>query len=235
MGVKYAKIAQPAARSHVHSDVLVPQLPQALAWSHNAYYHRWLVDSMPTRVRCALDVGCGSGDLASLLATKADRVVGVDRSVKMIELARQRHPGVATWLLGDVLTDDLPLDPRGYDLVTCVACLHHLPLRPGLRTLAGLVRPGGLLVVVGLHPPVSAADLAVDAASVPANWIMGARLRRQGRGGERGHEYGMPIVEPAYPFTEIRAAAADLTPGAVLRRRLYFRHSLMWRRPLRAA
>lgn len=36
-----------------------------------------------------IDIGCGSGTLAAMLAKKASFVVGVDLSRKMIEIARQ--------------------------------------------------------------------------------------------------------------------------------------------------
>lgn len=204
-------------------------MPRSLRWNHNSHYQRWLVRSLPAPVGSALDVGCGVGDLPSLLATKANRVDAVDRAPEMIELARKLHPTAATWLLGDIRGDQLPLDPAGYDLVTCVACLHHMPLWAGLSRLTELVRPGGLLVVVGLHRSVSVADFAMGAVSTPADLVMGVRLRRRHLGGRRN--YGMPVLDPRYTFAELRTAAADIAPGAVVRRRLYFRHTLVWRRP----
>lgn len=203
-------------------------MPRALWWSHNAYYHRWLVNSMPARVHTVLDVGCGFGGLPDLLAGKAGRVDAVDLSPKMIKLARRMHPDAANWLVGDVLDESLPLDPAGYDLVTSVSTLHHMPLRPALRRLAGLVRPGGMLAIIGLAKPVSVADYAMDAVSIPANWGVGMWLAAQHRAGKP--EHGMPVRDPKQTFGQIRAAAHAETPGAVLRRRLHFRYSLLWRR-----
>lgn len=67
----------------------------------------------------------------------------------MIERARTSWPQAANarWLNGDLLDPDLSLAPGGYDVVTALSSLHHLPLKPGLARLASLVRPGGVLRV----------------------------------------------------------------------------------------
>lgn len=182
---------------------------------------------MPGHVPNALDVGCGSGSLAAQLAARADRVDAVDRDPGMIELASRLHPGTANFLLGDVLDDELPLDR--YSLVTSVSSLHHMPLRPALHRLAGLVRPGGLLAIIGLSRPASLADFAMDGVSIPTNAAVGAWLALNGKAGKESSH--MPVRDPQETFAEIRAAADDILPGSVLRRRLYFRYSLLWRRP----
>lgn len=208
----------------------IPQLPQALWWDHNAYYHRKLVRRLPARLDRALDVGCGHGVLAELVAARSNHVDAVDVSARMIERAKARPPANVRWLLGDVLGETLPLDPGGYDLVTAVSSLHHLPLRPGLRRLAGLVRPGGVLAVIGLYRPATVSDRLIDACALPANAAMGVALAARGRAG-KPHDADMPVKDPIDTYAEIVAAAAEFTPGALLRRRLFFRCSLLWRRP----
>jgi SAM-dependent methyltransferase len=207
-----------------------PQLPQALWWDHNAYYHQWLLRLMPDRVHSALDAGCGAGGLSAKLADRADRVDAVDVSEAMIERASALAPGRANWLHGDLLDDSLPLDPAGYDLVVAVTSLHHLPLRAGLQRLAGLVRPGGVLAIIGMYRRDTAADQAMEVLALPANAVMGAVLAASGRAG-KPHDVGMPIRDPFNTLAEIRAAADEYVPGALLRRRLFWRYSLLWRRP----
>lgn len=122
----------------------IPQLPRALWWEHNAYYHRELVRRLPVRVHRRL---------AELLAGRAAWVDAVDRSRPMIDLARGRAVTNVRWLLGDVLNETLPLD------------------------------------------------------------------------------HGMPVLDPTETLPEIRAAADECVPGALLRRRLFWRYTLLWRRP----
>ncbi len=199
-------------------------LPSVLWWDHNAYYHPWLLRQVPPGAARALDVGCGSGALTRRLSERVAEVDAVDAEPAMIE----RATGRARWLVGDVLTVDL--NPDGYDLVTALSSLHHLPLRPGLTRLAELVRPGGTLAVVGMYRHATMTDLAMAAVTLPANAFVGAALAVRGRSGKPNDE-GMPVRDPEATLPEIRAAASELLPGSVVRRRVYWRYTLHWRRP----
>lgn len=140
----------------------------------------------------------------------------------------ERATGPARWLVGDILT--VELNPAGYDVVTALSSLHHLPLRAGLARLAELVRPGGTLAVVGLYRHATLSDLAMAAVASPANALVGAVLAARGRAGKPNDD-GMPVRDPETTLAEIRTAAADLLPGAVVRRRVFWRYTLHWRRP----
>ncbi len=58
------------------------------------------------------------------------------------------------WLEGDLLDPGLPLADDGYDAITAVSSLHHMPFEGALERLVGLLRPAGVLVVVGHYRPV---------------------------------------------------------------------------------
>lgn len=93
-------------------------------WDHNAHYHRWILRQVPKRCARALDIGCGSGELAGLLATRAETVIGIDADPTIVALARGTAPaeGRMSFVAGDALT----AVPRGpYAIVTCVAAVHH--------------------------------------------------------------------------------------------------------------
>lgn len=199
------------------------QLPERLRWDHNAWYRRWLLRQLPSRAGSALDVGCGLGDLARSL--RADEVTAIDASARMIERASATSERVR-WIHGDVLTYDL----GRYDVVTAEASLHHLPLREGLTRLAELTQPGGLLIVVGLYMTATRADRAMELVTLPANAIVGLAKAVSGTGG-KPHDAEMPVVMTAPTLPEIRAAAAEIVPGARIRRHLFWRYSLVWRAP----
>ncbi|SHF81990.1 class I SAM-dependent methyltransferase [Streptoalloteichus hindustanus] len=210
-----------------------PQLPESLLWDHNAHYHPWLVRQIPANAERALDVGCGVGTLARHLARRVAQVDAVDLSPAMIERARARTPALphVRWLVGDVLDSVLPLHPDGYDAVTALSSLHHMSLRPALTRLAELVRPGGTLAVVGMYRQSTAADRAVEVAALPANAAVGAFRALRGRGGKPGNE-GMPVQAPTTTLADLRAVAGEVLPGARLRRGLFWRYQLVWRRPV---
>ncbi len=105
-------------------------------------------------VATAIDVGCGNGRHTELLAERADRAVGIDASVELLRIARERLPA-ASFLAGDAVR--LPLADDATDLAIYVATLHHLPSRElRRRSLAELAR---VLDGVGL---VSAWSVAHD-------------------------------------------------------------------------
>ncbi|MCP2261526.1 Methyltransferase domain-containing protein [Streptoalloteichus tenebrarius] len=201
-------------------------------WSINSHYHGWLLRQLPARAEHALDVGCGTGALVRELAARVERVDGVDVSARMIERAREKSRALSRvrWLLGDVLDGDLPLRPDGYDVVTAVSSLHHMPLRPAMARMAELVRPGGTLAVIGFYRRSTLSDHVVSAIALPAYAAVGAYRAAMGRGGKLEND-GMPVQDPTTTLAEIRAAAAELLPGARVRRCLFHRYRLVWRRP----
>ncbi|WP_434448427.1 class I SAM-dependent methyltransferase [Lentzea sp. E54] len=199
------------------------QLPEKLRWNHNEWYRRWLLRQLPSGAETALDVGCGLGDLARSLPAR--QVTAIDASARMIERARATSARV-NWVHGDVLTHEL----GRYDVVTAEASMHHLPLREGLARLAALTKPGGLLIVVGLYLTSTRADYAMELVTLPANAIVGLVKAANGTGG-KPHDTEMPMVMTAPTLPEIRAAAAEVVPGARVRRHLFWRYSLVWRAP----
>ena len=103
----------------------------------------------------AVDVACGSGKLTAELAKiagPAGRVVGVDFSPQMLEVARRAHPGLE-FLEGDAL--NLQFDDASFDASTIAFGLRNLadPVR-GMREMLRVVRPGGRAVVLEfVRPP----------------------------------------------------------------------------------
>jgi len=102
----------------------------------------------------ALDVGCGNGRHAELLAARAESVVGVDLSRALLREAatRARERGFADAL--DLVHGDaaaLPVADDAVGLATYVATLHHLSPRAArvrsLDELARVLAPGGVALV----------------------------------------------------------------------------------------
>ncbi|MFQ3534592.1 MAG: class I SAM-dependent methyltransferase [Aggregatilineales bacterium] len=94
-------------------------------------------------VRLALDAGTGTGILARHMAGFAQRVIGVDICVPMLQAGIELPPNVALWQAD---LQRLPLPAASLDLIGASFGLNHSAPRPALRELARVLRPNGLLV-----------------------------------------------------------------------------------------
>ncbi len=93
------------------------------------------------------DVGCGPGHIAAYLAGRGCRVVGLDISPRMIEVARQRYPQV-TFEVGSML--DLPVHDGAWTGAACPYSIIHLEpaQRPvAFAELARVIVSGGWLLL----------------------------------------------------------------------------------------
>ncbi|NHX36529.1 MULTISPECIES: class I SAM-dependent methyltransferase [Halolamina] len=99
-----------------------------------------------------LDLGCGNGRHAEVLAAHADRVVAVDASTGLLAEAAERaaeHGFETDLVAGDAAA--IPLGAGTVDLAVYVATLHHLRPRArrigSLNELARVLAPGGRALV----------------------------------------------------------------------------------------
>jgi SAM-dependent methyltransferase len=139
-------------------------------------YLRELLEHHPVIGRRALDLACGTGTLALLLADDGWEVIGLDRSAAMLDQARAKAENMTThgevsFVQGDMralptndegsMTKDngayvdtlssFVLRPSSFNLVTCVYdslnyLLHEHELAACFEGVARVLAPGGLLV-----------------------------------------------------------------------------------------
>ena len=108
------------------------------------------IDRFVSGAAFAYDLGCGSGILACELARRGIETVGVDGAPGMLAIARR---SAAEQGLANVsfLKQRLPLERpeqwRPADAVISSSALEYLPSLPyALRSIHGMLRPGGVLV-----------------------------------------------------------------------------------------
>jgi SAM-dependent methyltransferase len=104
---------------------------------------REILDALPVGV--ALDAACGTGRHGAYLASLGHKVIGVDATPEMLEVARAKIPA------GDFYEADLrdlPVADDSVDVVVCGIAVSHLPdLAPVFAEFARVLRPGGHLVL----------------------------------------------------------------------------------------
>jgi ubiquinone/menaquinone biosynthesis C-methylase UbiE len=101
-----------------------------------------------------LDIGCGTGSLACLLAMRGKEVIGVDQAAASLDVARQK-PGAdrVRWLHGSVST----LPPLQVDLAVMTGNVAQVFVTKEewadtLRAVYTALRPGGWLVIESRDP-----------------------------------------------------------------------------------
>jgi 2-polyprenyl-3-methyl-5-hydroxy-6-metoxy-1,4-benzoquinol methylase len=126
-----------------------------MAVNFNDHYHPLLLKQVPEGALTALDVGCGTGRFARLLAGQGLDTEGVDAHADVIEAA-QASGGGPRYRLADV--NQLQLPDAHYDFISCIASLHHMPF-DSVLTLRKALAPGGVLAVLRsirpTRPPTS--------------------------------------------------------------------------------
>jgi ubiquinone/menaquinone biosynthesis C-methylase UbiE/DNA-binding HxlR family transcriptional regulator len=113
------------------------------------------------------DLGAGEGAFSLLLAQRAKKVIAVDTSAKMVEVAREQalRYGLANidYRLGDM--EELPIDSASVDLVFFSQSLHHA-LHPAraISEAARILVPAGRIVILDLvkHRFEEARELYAD-------------------------------------------------------------------------
>lgn len=191
-------------------------------WNVNIHHHRVVLDAVPEGAQVALDVGCGEGMLTLQLAERVPQVVGIDPDGPSIQAAR-RHPveGVR-FLEENVLTAELALG--SFDFVGSVAALHHMDEAGALARFADLLRPGGVMAIIGIARPRMPHDLPTQLArfvATSSHRLVGTYW-----------DHSAPMVwPPPTTYPEIRAVAETLLPGVRCRRHLLGRYSLVWSKP----
>ena len=148
-----------------------------------------------------VDVGCGGGILAESMAARCAEVVGIDMGEAPLEVARihQLESGVEVdyrQMTAEALAAE---EPAGFDLVTCMEMLEHVP-DPGsvIAACARMVKPGGTVVFSTINRTPKGYLFAI----VGAEYLL--RLLPKGT-----HDYAK-FIRPSELERWIRATELDL-------------------------
>lgn len=162
--------------------------------------------------RRVLDVGCGTGVFACMLARRGTDVVAVDPAAASLEVARAR-PGAerVRWVPGDATVLPSVRPPVAADLATMTGNVAQVFLTDDawleiLRAVRGVLRPGGVLVFETRDPARRAWE----------GWTRARTHTVRDVPGEGRVEMWADVLEVAEPFVTFRQTYVFASDGAVL-------------------
>ncbi len=147
-------------------------------------YLKVLLEGLPKGAQ-VLDLGCGSGALATRRLSERFQITGVELSSRMVELAQRNIP-TATFVRADMASVEFP--PELFDGVCAFYSLTHLPQKELpilLRRVARWLKPGGLFV--------ASMGSGEDPGSVEDEWVGGVPMYFAGHAVQTNEE----LVEEA--------------------------------------
>jgi demethylmenaquinone methyltransferase/2-methoxy-6-polyprenyl-1,4-benzoquinol methylase len=125
---------------------------------HRYWKKKVIREANPRKGEKALDVCCGTGDIALSLAQRGVEVTGLDFSERMLEIARERQSrgggdfARMQFVSGDA--QNLPFPDETFDIVTIGYGLRNLTnWETGLREMQRVAKPGGRLVILEFGKP----------------------------------------------------------------------------------
>lgn len=151
--------------------------------------HRALIEFLGDRRDLdVVEIGCGTGHWLAALAGRAQTVIGIDPSDRMLAGARSAAPH-AFVLRG--LAEHVPLRSESVDRVFAINALHHFADKVVFMAEARRVlRPGGALMTIQLDPHTGRdqwwvydyfpATLVADRARYPATATLREAMARSG-------------------------------------------------------
>lgn len=199
---------------------------------HNDSYLGYLLHHVPVGCDDALEIGCGTGAFSRLLAQRARRVVALDLSPNMIQLARRRARDYTNieFQCADATEWDYPSE--GFDCIASVATLHHLEMTAMLSKMKRALKKGGTLLILDLFENEGAVDTLTSLVAMPVSMslrlLQTGRLRAPRAVREAWDEHGR--TDSYLTLTQVRNICAEMLPGAKVRKHLLWRYSIIWKK-----
>lgn len=103
--------------------------------------------------KCVLDLGCGEGYITRKIAKTAKKIIGIDLSQDMIDIANQTNKyNNVSYLILDI--KNIEQIKETFDVIVISLVLHyftHGELKTVSKKIAKLLRPGGKIYILGIN------------------------------------------------------------------------------------
>lgn len=190
-------------------------------WNHNVAYYHW-IKKMTIACREILDVGCGDGSLVRYLDDGKRMLVGIDVDEECIKYAL--HEAASDHVQYICSRFEAYGFEKKFDAVVFIASIHHMDMKAALRKAKSILKPQGLILIVGLAKPSNCIDWAVEALRVIPCRIL-SKIKHM----QSSEENNIPVSYHFQELNEVRATANRLLPSFNIKYGLFFRYLLWWK------
>jgi ubiquinone/menaquinone biosynthesis C-methylase UbiE len=167
------------------------------------------------------------------LAQRAERVIGLDLSPRMIDVAEMRSEQYANIQFEVADVTEREFVEEQFDCVASIAMLHHVDAGEMLPTMGRLLKANGTLVALDLYEPEGLKDFCRGIVAAPVGMVL--RLIKTGRlrVPQAVHDaWAAHGRNDTYPtVSTIRRICEKMLPGAKVKHHLLWRYSIIWRKP----
>ena len=202
-------------------------------WDHNEQYHRYLLSHVPKRCIAALDVGCGTGSFTRHLARRAECVLALDLSPRMIDVAKQRSTRYPNIQFEVADATEYELGEEQFDCVASIAMLHHVDAGEMLWKMGQWLKAGGTLAILDLFEPQGPGDFFRGVVAAPVAMVLRlvktGRLRISHKAHEAWAAHGRHETYSTVPT--LRRICEQVLPGAQVKQHMLWRYSIIWKKP----
>lgn len=188
----------------------------ARACNHNRHYYPLLRDLLPKSGH-VVDIGCGEGTFARYAATAQRPVTGVDSDASVLPAPS----GPTVFVRGRA--EQVPLPDCYADAVTAIMVLHHTDVPAAVAEIRRILKPGGLLLVLGIARDARLSDSLRSLGDAVSHRICAAFF----------HEADVPVTvaDPVLSWSETFAELRTLLPGVRCERLPLWRYLARWHKP----
>ena len=203
-------------------------------WDHNSHYHDFLMRHVPSPCSESLEIGCGRGAFSRLLAARSDRVLALDLSPNMIRIAEEQSaqfPNI-NFRVADFMAHDAGAEQ--FDCIVSIATFHHLPTEEALLKMKRALKVNGVLLLLDLFQAEGMVDTLRSGVALPMSIGLrvfnGSRSIASQKVRDAWAKHG--LNDSYLTLDQVRDVCSDLLPGAEVRRHLFWRYSVIWKKVL---
>jgi 2-polyprenyl-3-methyl-5-hydroxy-6-metoxy-1,4-benzoquinol methylase len=199
-------------------------------WDHNRQYQEYLSKYLPGRCDAGLDIGCGTGELTKRLSACCKKTVGIDVSEQMIEEAKKRNSKENIEYVKIAAEEYLESLYERYDVIISIAALHHMDMENIFRLVKKSLKPNGIFL--DLYKNKTIFEFFISLIAVMVNPVYSlAKKKRLSVVKEEKETWKDHYKYDFYStIKEIKESASKILGKVKIRRHLFWRYSLIYKK-----